>query len=117
MTVIGSTSSSTSTGGYSPTGPTTLTGLVTLTIAGAQREYKRVKSNSGLVTMSASPQIESGTIVGQELLLHGTNNTDIIKFVNGLGLAINGSCVLRQYSSLYLIWGGSVWVEICRNDI
>jgi hypothetical protein len=67
--------------------------------------------------VSSNPQISAGTIVGQELVLKGTDNTNTVTIQNGTGLELNGPCPLRSGSQIYLVWDGTVWGEVSRNGI
>lgn len=107
-------------GAYTPTGsagsPVLVTAVGGLTAAGAQREIKFIAGNGGPVTVTATPQIAAGTIIGQELTLRGTNDTNTVALGDGNGLLLNGACTLRNGSSLALLWDGTLWVEVARND-
>lgn len=82
-----------------------------------QRQLWFVVSSGGAVTVTASPQIAAGTIVGQELILMGTSDTDYPIFNDGNGLSLNGTCNLKSQESLPLIWTGSVWREYGSRTI
>ena len=106
---------------YVPEGTRTSPNLITavggISIADQQREFQFIAGNAGPVVVTANPQIEPGTIIGQELLLTGTHASNTVSLANGTGLLLNGSCVLALGSTLYLIWDGNTWREISRNDI
>jgi hypothetical protein len=97
--------------------PNVITAAGGISILGDQREVQFIKSNGGSVTVTANPQIVAGTILGQELILFGTDATDKVRLSNGTGLRLNGNCILSSGSSLYLVWNGSVWAEVSRNDL
>lgn len=79
------------------------------------REAQFVQGAGG-VTVTANPQINAGTVVGQELLLVGTSDVNFVKFQNGTGLSLNGDCQLGAADALGLIWDGTVWSEIYRRQ-
>lgn len=97
--------------------PNAITAISGIGIAGALREFQFVEGNGGPVTVSANPQVEAGSLVGQELVLKGTDDTNTVTIANGTGLELNGPCVLREGSSMWLVWDGTVWGEVSRNDI
>jgi hypothetical protein len=97
--------------------PNSITAAGGISTLGLARELQFVKSNSGAVTVTANPQIEAGTLVGQELILQGTSDTDTLTISNGTGLILNGACTLRAGSRIYLVWDSTVWGEVSRNDI
>jgi len=82
---------------------------------GTKRLKKYIEGSGGAVDITANPQIQAGTIDGQEMLLCGRNNTNTVLFENGTGLAINGNAELAADDCLTLSWDTSVWVEISRN--
>jgi hypothetical protein len=73
-------------------------------------------TTSGLVDVTANPQIAAGSIVAQELLLLyvGTESDGLI-LDDGTGLALNGQITMTNGSSITLIWTGSVWREVARR--
>lgn len=98
-------------------GPTLILATVGIAPAGALRELQFVRGNPAAVSITANPQIVAGTIVGQELVLQGTDNVATVQVNNGNGVELNGACVLKSGSRLKLIWDGTVWGEVSRNDI
>lgn len=97
--------------------PNVITASGGISILGLARELQFVKSNSGAVTVTANPQIDAGTEVGQELILQGTSDTDTLTISDGTGLSLNGACVLKANSRIQLVWDSTVWGEVSRNDI
>jgi hypothetical protein len=79
------------------------------------RQLWFVEGSGGAVTVTANPQIAAATTVGQELLVMGTSNTNTLTLADGNGLSLNGPVTLMNHQSLYLVWDGSVWVEIPRR--
>jgi hypothetical protein len=80
-----------------------------------QRGQWYIQGSGGAVTVTASPQISAGSIIGQELMLDGVSDTNSVTFTNGSGLALNGNAVLGSGNVLTLFWNGSVWQEQARN--
>lgn len=81
------------------------------------RELQFIVGSPGPVVVTANPQIAIGTAVGQELLLICPDAVNSVTLANGNGLALNGPCTLISGGSLSLIWDGTLWNEVCRNDI
>lgn len=98
----------------SPTAIVAGTGVV---VAGVAREIQFVTGSGGAVDVSANPQIAAGAYTGQELILIGRSDTNTVKLENGAGLALNGTCVLSEGSTIELVWDGSNWAEVTRNDL
>jgi hypothetical protein len=97
--------------------PNLISAIDGIVILGVQREFQFVKG-SGPTTVTANPQIEAGSTVGQELILAGADNTNTVTLSNGNGLSLNGRIVMGLSgagSQLYLVWNGSVWSEISRR--
>lgn len=79
-----------------------------------------VVGSSGGTDITASPQIEAGTIVGQEMEICGTVDADWVQLDNGTGLSLNGPAVLGKDDCITLRWLGSDgttsdWAEKSRN--
>jgi len=72
-----------------------------------QRQYQFVISSGGAVVVTANPQVSAGTIVGQELIIEGTSDTDYITLNDGTGLSLNGSIDLKNRKKLFLVWNGA----------
>lgn len=76
-------------------------------------------ASAGLNTIIATPQIQAGTAVGQEMQLSGESSTDYILLSNGNGLALYGEWFSYDPTSgnnvLILYWDGSVWAEKGRG--
>jgi hypothetical protein len=77
------------------------------------------RGDSAPLNAGGVPQIQAGTVIGQALTFRGTDNTNT--FTLGLGgsdgVELNGPCTLRNGSVLELIWDGTLWIEVSRNDI
>lgn len=101
---------------YGSTGtPVTVSAAGGVTSTGDQRALIFTNSAGGAVTVTASPQISAGTIVGQELRLVGTSDTNYISLADGTGLSLNGQILLKQNITIDLWWNGSLWVESSRE--
>lgn len=92
-------------------------GLTAIAVGGYAYEVIFVKGTASPVTMTIDPQIDAGTDVGQMIRLVGTDVTDTITMPDGLGTRMNGGIELTQGSVIDLMWDGTVWNEVCRNDI
>ncbi len=105
-------------GGYivygSPGSPISV-GTSGITASSDQRQLYFVNSSGGAVTVTANPQITAGTIIGQELEIIGTSDTNYPIFNDGNGLSLNGVVELKSYSAIRFIWDSSVWVETSRR--
>jgi hypothetical protein len=95
--------------------PNLISALTTVPVLAAQRQIVFVAGNGGAVTSAATPQVGAGTIVGQELILFGTDDTNTLTLNDGNGLGLNGPVVLKLRQTIYFIWDGSVWAEISRR--
>lgn len=85
-------------------------GGITFT-AGQQRMLQFIQGSGGNVDVTANPQIQAGTIVGQELKLIGRNDSQRVLLEDGTGLSLVSSYNMGANDELSLIWNGSVWVE------
>lgn len=97
--------------------PESITAVGGITPEDVLRQMVFVVGSSGAVVITASPQIAAGTVVGQELILCGRHDVNTVSIANGTGLELNGTCVLRAGSRIYLVWDGTVWGEVSRNDV
>lgn len=73
-------------------------------------------SGAGTTVMAVNPQIANGTAIGQRVYLVGCNDAQVLKFVNGNGLLLNGDCPLAQDDVLGLFWNGTKWCEMFRRS-
>lgn len=89
------------------------TGVAYVSINGARQTWF-VATASGEVTVSATPQITAGSVVGYELFLIGTSDDNYPTFHDGNGLALKGDWSGLLNSVLKLIWDGTNWVETGR---
>lgn len=71
-------------------------------------------SISGESDVSANPQVENGTVVGQIMHIIGANDANYIKLETGNGLRLNGEWFSYSGAVLSLLWNGTVWTEIGR---
>lgn len=69
----------------------------------------------GGVIVSANPQIVAGNVLGQELDLYGTSDTDTLELQDSNGLDLNGTWIGGANSKLSLEWDGSLWSEKTRR--
>ena len=81
------------------------------------RQIQYIAGNGGPVTVTSNPQIQAGTINGQELELVGTDSTNTVTLSDGNGLKLNGNITVGQYTSIKLVWDGSIWREQIRNGL
>lgn len=94
----------------------TAAGGITASVS-AQSEIQYVQGSGGPINITANPQITVGTFAGQKLVLIGRNDTNTLTLEHGTGLALNGPCVLVADAVIGLVWDGTNWVEMFRNDI
>lgn len=80
-----------------------------------------VVGNGGAITITASPPITTtGMIVGQELKICGTSNTNTVTYNNSVNLVLNGSATLGKDQCLDLMYAGTdgtnlSWIETGRS--
>lgn len=79
------------------------------------RQMWFIEGSGGHVDLSSNPQIATGTVVGQELILVGRNNDQTVKLEDGNGLSLRGEIYLAADSVLSLFWDGTNWVETSRS--
>lgn len=68
-----------------------------------------INGDGGYIDITANPQVQAGTAVGQELNIYGGVNPVLIE--NGDGLKLNGAFELNDETNITLIWDGNVWVQ------
>lgn len=71
---------------------------------------------SAITAISANPQISNHTIVGSKLRLIGTSDADVFTLSTGNGLWLNGDWSSLNHAILDLVWDGTVWAEVGRNQ-
>lgn len=76
-----------------------------------------VQGSGGAVTITATPAIVAGTIVGQLLYIIGRTNANPLTIPNQSGsVELNGPCSLGLSDMLTVLWDGTAWVEQSRNN-
>jgi hypothetical protein len=75
---------------------------------------------SGGTDITANPQIQAGTTVGQVMKICGTSDSDWVQLDTGTGLITNGPAILGKGDCIVMNWLGSdgsvsVWGEESRN--
>lgn len=105
--------------GYSVSGtvgsPNVITAAGGISVTTDQRQLQFVVSSGGAVTVTATPQIQAGTIIGEELVLTGTSDTDYPILADGNGTAQNGLMLLKNERSISYFWNGTKWSELSRR--
>ncbi len=89
-----------------------------ITPLGVSKEIIFVQGSGGAIDITANPQIvTSGSTLGDELTLIGRSDTNTLTLDHGTGLDLNGQCILKAGSIIRLIFDGTNWAEVSRNDI
>lgn len=97
--------------------PTNITAVGGITASANAYEIQFVQGSGGPVDISANPQVSAGTTVGQQIVLVGRDDTNTVLLENGTGLELNGDCLLEAASVICLMWDGTFWTEVYRNDM
>lgn len=92
----------------------TAAGGITFT-AGTQRMLQFIQGNGGDIDITANPQIQAGTIVGQEFKIIGRNSSQRVLIEDGNGLALKSKFNMGANDEIDLVWNGSLWVETSRT--
>lgn len=98
-----------------PLSPLTISASGGVGVTSAQRQLKYVTSLAGQTPVTANPQVQAGTVLGQELMLIGTSAVNSVVLSHGNGLDLNGTMILDNNSSILLVWNGSSWYETSRR--
>lgn len=101
---------------YGSTGaPIQVAAASTVAVSSDARQLRFLSSTGGNYSLSSTPQVTAGSIIGQELTLRGTSATNYIILADGNGLSLNGPCSLTNNQTLELVYDGSVWAELSRR--
>lgn len=105
---------------YTPSGTNTIVAAEGITIAMITKKAILVAGDgAGTTDISVNPQIAAGQN-GQEIVLIGTSDTNLVKLDNGNGLQLSAatSFTLGAGDIMQLIYVDSIgkWVEISRTD-
>lgn len=76
-----------------------------------------VQGSSGGTVITANPQINSGSFVGQKLTLYCTSTSDFLTVRDADGVVSNGDVKLILYSVIRYIWDGTLWVSLGWNGV
>ena len=100
---------------------TSMSAATAITPALGVKSVVFVVGNGGAITITASPPITTtGMIVGQELKICGTSNTNTVTYNNSVNLVLNGSATLGKDQCLDLMYAGTdgtnlSWIETGRS--
>lgn len=100
---------------------TSMSAATAITPALGVKSVVFVVGNGGAVTITASPPITTtGMIVGQELKICGTDNTNTVTYTNSVNLVLTGSATLGKDQCLDLMFAGTdgtnlSWIETGRS--
>ena len=91
---------------------------VGVTTAMQATSYIKVRGSGGHVDITANPQIALGT-AGQIITLQGSSDTQTVKLEDGNGLKLSMSIpfTLKNGDMIQLIYDGSDWREMFRQDL
>jgi hypothetical protein len=107
-------------GSFNPNGtraaPNSIIAASGISVQSFQRQIQFIQGSGGAVTVTANPQIQAGSRVGQELNLIGRSDTNTVKLQDGTGLSLNGPITMGADYSLRLMWDGTNWVEVSRRE-
>jgi hypothetical protein len=96
--------------------PSLILAVTGITFSGSNYfNIKYIAGNAAPVTVTATPQITAGTLVGQQIILFGESATNTVTLADGNGLSLNGTWVGGLQSALTMVWDGTVWVERARR--
>ena len=96
--------------------PTIVTAGAGVVFSGSLYANYYFLSAASAITVSATPQITAGTLVGQKLIIITKSATNTITLADGNGLSLNGPWVGGLDSSIELVWNGNAkWVEVSRR--
>ena len=95
--------------------PASITSSSGVIVSNVFRETMFLEGSGGAVDITCNPQISPATILGSELTLIGSSDSNSVKIQNGNGVHVSGTIILKLRSTLKLIWDGIMWTELCRN--
>jgi hypothetical protein len=96
--------------------PTTVTAGAGVVFSGSNYSNIYFITAASAITVSATPQITAGTLVGQKLILISKSATNTITLNDSNGLSLNGAWVGGLDSVLELVWNGNAkWIEVARR--
>lgn len=95
--------------------PIVLDPTVSIPISNVQRQIRYVETDGSGNNITANPQIQPGTVVGQELYLEGTDNVNYVELDDGDGVSMNGLWQGKVGFQIIFTWNGLVWSEAGRN--
>lgn len=96
--------------------PATASSGVALNFSGTSYFNKKwLVSSGGAIALGATPQIQPGNLVGQQLLLTFCSDTDTVELNDGNGLELAGKFIGTNKRKILLEWDGTIWSENWRR--
>lgn len=75
-----------------------------------------IQGSGGAVIVTATPQIQAGTVVGQILKLIGRSDANTVTLADGNGLSTGGQTLILGANTIFtFVWDGTVWVLDSTN--
>lgn len=71
--------------------------------------------STGTTAVTANPQIEAGTSIGQKMTIIGGSDTDVFTLSDGNGLSLKGDWASNLRNVIRLEFDGVLWTEVSRN--
>ena len=101
--------------------PSTFNPATTGLVPGVELDQTWItNSGSGPTVVTATKQIQPGTIIGQRLMIRGTSATNYYYFTGTAGAIVqgcqlNGDCIINNNQALVVEWDGVTWYEVSRR--
>lgn len=96
--------------------PATASSGIALNFSGTSYFNKKwLVSSGGAIALGATPQIQPGNLVGQQLLLTFCSDTDTVEMNDGNGLELAGKFIGTNKRKILLEWDGTIWSENWRR--
>lgn len=94
--------------------PIDITAAGGISIQDVPDELIFIVGDGGPIDITANPQIQAGSMVGQQLTLVGTSEVNTVLLEDGDGVTLNGAWLARLENNITLFWTGTVWKELNR---
>jgi hypothetical protein len=71
---------------------------------------------SSAVTLNSTSPVANGTVVGQLMILRGSDDTNTVTITDAGNVRLTGNIVLGNMDTLMLMWDGTAWIQISSSN-
>jgi hypothetical protein len=68
------------------------------------------------VTLNTTAPVANGSVVGQLMILRGSDDTNTVTITDAGNVRLTGDIVLGNMDTLMLMWDGTAWIQLSNSN-